>query len=49
MKATDNLMPYILASMHPLLHMALLFTSMILISMDQEGFYVAPGTCDPKT
>jgi len=39
-------MPYILASMHPLLHMSLLFTSLLLLSFDYDLFYKVTGTCD---
>jgi len=48
MKPTDNLAPYILASMHPIMHMSLLFTSFIMIAHDREKFYEIPGTCDDK-
>jgi len=43
------LVPYILASMHPIMHMSLLFTSLILISLDTEKFYDVPGTVDPAS
>lgn len=49
MKPTDSLVPYLLASMHPLLHMSLLFTSLILIYLDEEKFYEVPGTCAVET
>jgi hypothetical protein len=45
MKPFDSLVPYVLASMHPLLHMALLFTSLVLMSLDSEKFYEVTGTC----
>jgi len=48
MKPTDNLAPYILASMHPMMHMSLLFTSFIMIAHDREKFYEIPGECDDK-
>lgn len=49
MKPFDSLMPYILASMHPIMHMSLLFTSLILVSLDYEKFYEVSGTVDPKS
>mmetsp|Transcript_4816 Transcript_4816/g.8258 ORF Transcript_4816/g.8258 Transcript_4816/m.8258 type:complete len:207 (-) Transcript_4816:1176-1796(-) len=48
MKPSDNLVPYVLASMHPLLHMTLLITSLVLVSLDHEKFYEVPGTCTEK-
>jgi len=48
MKPFDSLVPYDLASMHPLLHMSLLFTSLILMSLDYEKFYEITGTCDDE-
>lgn len=45
MLPTDSLSPYYLASMHPLMHLSLLVTSMILIGIDQSEFYQNPGTC----
>jgi hypothetical protein len=47
MRPTDSLVPYILASMHPLMHMSLLFTSMLLIFINQDNFYEVNGTIDP--
>ena len=49
MKPYDSLMPYILASMHPIMHMSLLFTSLILISLDTDKFYEVAGTVDPAS
>lgn len=48
MRPTDSLVPYILASMHPMMHMSLLFTSMILIFINQDKFYEVNGTVDPE-
>ena len=50
MKHTDTLMPYILASMHPMLHLSLLTSSVIMYSMDREAFFKVPGgdTCTDK-
>lgn len=48
MRPTDSLVPYILASMHPMMHMSLLLTSIILISINQDKFYEVPGTVDPE-
>ena len=49
MKSYDSLIPYILASMHPLGHMTLLVTGMVFLAWDQENFYANTGTCKPKT
>lgn len=49
MKSFDSLIPYILASMHPLMHMTLLLSSVILIMYDTEKFYAVTGTCPVKT
>ena len=46
MKPYDSFMPYILASMHPLLHMSLLFTALLLLSFDYDLFYTVAGQCD---
>lgn len=43
MKHTDTLMPYILASMHPTIHLALLTSSIILYSFDSEKFFNVPS------
>lgn len=45
MKSLDNLIPYVLASMHPLMHMSMLATSLIMVTLDQKNFYNTPGTC----
>ena len=45
MLPTDSLSPYYLASMHPMMHMTMLFTSMILVGLDQNGFYENTGSC----
>jgi hypothetical protein len=34
MKHTDNVVPYVLASMHPLLHMSLLTSTIVLTTYD---------------
>jgi hypothetical protein len=34
--------------MHPLLHMSLLFTSLILMSLDYDKFYEITGTCSDE-
>ena len=49
MKPFDSLVPYVLASMHPIMHMSLLFTSLILIGLDTEKFYEVAGTVSPDT
>ena len=43
MKHTDTLMPYILASMHPTLHLSLLTSSIILYSFNSERFFNVPN------
>ena len=48
MRPTDSLVPYILASMHPIMHMSLLITSMLLIFINQDKFYEVNGTVDPE-
>jgi len=50
MKHTDTMMPYILASMHPMLHLSLLTSSIVMSSLDNKKFFEVPnaGTCkDP--
>jgi len=49
MLPTDSLSPYYLASMHPMMHLTMLFTSMILIALDQSKFYENTGTCPENT
>lgn len=49
MKSYDSLIPYILASMHPLGHMTLLATGLLLNAYDPDNFYENTGTCKPKT
>ena len=49
MLPTDNLSPYFLASMHPVMHLTMLVTSMILIGINQQEFYASSGTCKPGT
>lgn len=50
MKHTDTLMPYILASMHPMLHLSLLTSSVILYSSNYDKFFEIPNEdkCDSK-
>jgi hypothetical protein len=43
MKHKDTVTPYILASMHPLMHLALLTTSIVLHTLDNDGFYKVPN------
>ena len=43
MKHTDSLMPYLLASMHPVLHIALLTTALMLPSIDHKQFFDVKG------
>lgn len=49
MLPTDSLAPYFLASMHPMMHLTMLVTSMILIGIDKSAFYANGGTCDAGT
>lgn len=49
MLPTDSLSPYYLLSMHPMMHLTMLFTSMILIGIDQSEFYENKGSCDAGT
>jgi hypothetical protein len=35
--------------MHPMMHLSLLFTSMILIALDQSGFYANAGSVPKDT
>ena len=42
MKHTDSLMPYLMASMHPVLHIALLTTALMLPSIDHKKFFDVP-------
>jgi hypothetical protein len=43
MKHDDTIMPYILASMHPLMHLSLLTTGCLLRFVDNEKFYTIPN------
>ena len=49
MKHTDNILPYILASMHPMMHLAMLTSSAILRATDGEQFFNVPNSaqCAP--
>ena len=49
MRPSDSLIPYVLSSMHPLMHMSMFFTSLILIGRDQDKFYEITGTCKEGT
>jgi hypothetical protein len=50
MKHSDNILPYMLASMHPMIHLSLLTASMVLRSYDNDGFFEIPNekTCTAK-
>ena len=39
MKQKDTILPYILSSMHPILHLSLLTTCSILHYLDHDQFY----------
>jgi hypothetical protein len=43
MKHDDTIMPYILASMHPLMHLSLLTAGCFLRFVDSEKFYYIPN------
>ena len=45
MKLTDSLIPYNLMSMHPLLHLTMLTTGLILVNRDKIAFYEIEGNC----
>ena len=49
MKLTDSLIPYNLMSMHPLLHLTMLTTGLILVNRDKVGFYEIEGNCSPTS
>jgi hypothetical protein len=49
MKPLDGLVPYVLASMHPLMHASMLFTSLLLVSFDNEEFYKVTKTFDKES
>ena len=48
MKSTDSLIPYILMSMHPLLHASMLLTSTVLLSTNYDKFYEIVGSCESE-
>ena len=50
MKHKDTVAPYVLASMHPMMHLALLTTGIALHMMDNDKFYNIPNAdqCDAK-
>lgn len=43
MKHTDNILPYILASMHPMMHLAMMTSSVILRTTGGEQFFKVPN------
>ena len=45
MLTSDSLIPYILMTMHPLQHMSMLATGLILLSTKYDKFYEIDGTC----
>ena len=46
----DTIMPYVLASMHPVLHLSLLMSSLIVSQVNEDEFFTVPnaGTCNDK-
>ena len=48
MKTTDSLAPYILMSMHPLLHVSMFASGMIMLQRNKEEFYKIEGTCEQE-
>lgn len=49
MLTTDSLIPYILMTMHPLQHMSMLVTGIILLTTRYEEFYKIEGVCPEGT
>lgn len=49
MLTTDSLIPYILMTMHPLQHMAMLVTGLILLGTRKDKFYEINGVCPEGT
>lgn len=45
MLTTDSLIPYILMTMHPLQHMSMLITGLILLCTRYDKFYEIDGVC----
>lgn len=45
MKTADSLIPYILMSVHPLMHASQLVTGLILLGTNYENFFQITGTC----
>lgn len=49
MLTTDSIIPYILMTMHPLQHMSMLITGLVLLGTRYEKFYEITGTCPAGT
>lgn len=49
MKLYDSLIPYNLMSVHPLMHMSLLTSALILHYTNHDDFYRVEGTCPEGT
>ena len=47
MKTTDSLIPYILMTLHPILHVSLLITSLILVNRNYNEFFKVDGSNCP--
>ena len=44
MKTSDSLIPYNLMSLHPLMHITLLTTGLLMLGLNSETFYQVDGT-----
>ena len=49
MLTSDSLIPYILMTMHPLQHMSMLATGLILLGTRKDKFFEINGTCPEGT
>ena len=49
MKTYDSLIPYLLMSMHPLMHVTMLISGTVLLTTNNEKFFEIEGTCPKGT
>lgn len=49
MKTYDSLIPYLLMSMHPLMHLTMLISGTVLLTTNYDKFYEIEGTCPKGT
>jgi hypothetical protein len=47
MKTTDSLIPYILMTLHPILHISLLVTLLIAVNRNKDEFFKVDGSKCP--